>query len=219
MLGHELAHGANADASRSFVIATAIQSLVVWYQLLRPAQIYRRRTRGLEAIAEVIANVAMLALAQIVRGVATLLVHLLWHNKQRAEYLADALGAQVSGTPAMLSQLDKVHLGGIYGLVARRYALGDGKSAFFDLLRAEVGQVPERERERIRRIERLHGSRLDTTHPPTPLRIDMLRAHPVPAPRVVLTAEDNARIDGELATLYARVQQGIADAQAARLYR
>ena len=215
---HELAHGANGDASRSFFVATAIRSLVVWYRLLRPAQLYRRRYRGLEAIAEVIANVAMLGLAQIVRGLASALVHLLWRNKQRAEYLADALGAQVSGTAAMLSQLDKLHLSGIYGLVVRRYALGGGNSAFFDMLQAEVAQVPERERERIRQVARLHGSRLDATHPPTPLRIDMLREHLVTTPLVVLSAEDNARIDAELAGLRARTQHEIADAQSARLY-
>ncbi len=42
-------------------------------------------------------------------------------------------------------------------------------------------------------------SRLDTTHPPTVFRIDLLKARPIREPKVVLGESENAAINKELA--------------------
>jgi len=91
-------------------------------------------------------------------AVAYMLSHLLWRDMQRAEYLADYLAANVSGTDAMLSLLNKLHFEKAMELAAHRARLDRGKSLIGEL-RREIANMPERELERIRRVEKLSLSR------------------------------------------------------------
>lgn len=147
-----------------------------------------------------------------------MLSHLLWHDSQRAEYLADHLAAQVGGTAAALATLDKLHYSGMFTQAVRTVSLGKHSCAMFDELERLVAEMPRRELERIRRVERLETSRLDATHPPTARRIDFLRARPVPAPKVVLTRHDLEAIDRELAPYKAAIQDRLLDLHRRSLY-
>jgi hypothetical protein len=60
--------------------------------------------------------------------------------------------------------------------------------------------VPDRERERRRRVARREDARLGETHPPSGKRIELLERRPRVAPAVVLDATRSTAIDLELAT-------------------
>ena len=210
VLGHELAHGVNGDPTRGFVVGTAINSLAGWYRMLHPGRIGG-------GIIEMFSQVIMLGLARVVLSVAVALIYLLSHTKQRAEYLADALGARAGGTAAALRLLEKLHLDHTFIQARRRVALTGGAD-FFAELRHEAATVPARELARIRRVQLLEGSRLDHTHPPTAYRIAVLEAHPVGAPAVTVSPEEHAALERELATVYPRIHARLVDQQISSLY-
>jgi heat shock protein HtpX len=208
LIGHELAHGVNGDTSRGFFVGSAVHSLVTWSDILRPYAIWDSRL-GWRSLPTVPINLILLGISQLARLSAYGLMHLLWRNKQRAEYLADYLAASAGGTPAALSLLDKLHLGLSCQMAMQRVALGNPRADMFGTLREHVHTIPERERERLRRVQLLEDSRLDTTHPPTPYRIQLLQAHPVAGAQVGLSAEQNAAIDAELAGIQDTIQKKI----------
>ncbi len=228
LLGHELAHGVNGDPVRGLFIGSAINTLDRLYRLLRPTQIVNRQTRavrrasagwGIAAISAMLSNVLMLALTHLLRLVIRGVLLLVWHTSQRAEYLADALGAQVGGTEANLGLLTKLHMDETVDLVTHRVALIGAKADLMATLRGQVAAMPAREVERIRRVERMDGSHLDTHHPPTGYRVDLLQAQPVTQPRYMLAEVDALALDRELATVQARVQADLIDQHNSRLYR
>ena len=68
-------------------------------------------------------RLAKMGLAFIPYVIASALVHLIWQDCQRAEYLADYLGAKVSGTQASISMLKKMPLGSVFIVTLQRLAL------------------------------------------------------------------------------------------------
>lgn len=218
LIAHELAHAVNNDATRGFIIGSAGATLARWYYLLIPDRFSRlnRRRYGLGGM---LSNGIMIGLAQVVRLAASAISHLLWRDSQRAEYLADHLAAEVAGTAAAVSMLDKLHMAALFQDSLRRVTLQrDGANLFADL-RQRVSTLPEREMERMRRIARLEGTRLDSTHPPTGYRISLLEARPVALPRMALSAIDWRAIHDELALAEPAMQQRLMDAYRASLYR
>jgi heat shock protein HtpX len=217
LLAHELAHGVNGDPARGFLVGSAINSLARWHFLLQPDRGVMVGS-GTVAAASAIANVISLLLSQIPRFGAYILSHLLWRDSQRAEYLADRLAMEVSGSAAALSTLDKLHLAPQYAHAVRTVAMSRQPLDLFEELHKLVGEMPERERERIRRVERLEGSRLDSTHPPTAFRIDLLQSYPVAAPRVVLGRAESQAMDKELGRLHKAVQTAMVNRYQNSLY-
>jgi heat shock protein HtpX len=138
---------------------------------------------------------------------------MLWSDTQRAEYLADALGARAAGTVATVSALDKLYLMDTVRAAIHRVAVSDDsdKMDLFAEFRRYTSRVPEREWERLRRTEALANSRLDSTHPPTAYRLELLRAHPVSEPAVVLQAADSQEIDREFGQVSWGVQKTILE--------
>jgi hypothetical protein len=129
-------------------------------------------------------------------------------DKQRAEYLADALSARVAGSAAAASLQEKLLLEPIIrNLVQRaaREARRDGPGHLFADMRRVVLEAPARELERRRRVALLEHARLDATHPPTAKRIHVLEARaPLPGD-VILGSETSAAIDRELEPLHAEL--------------
>ena len=203
LLSHELAHGVNGDPSRGFFIGTAMYTLNQWYQVL---YVLSRNQVGISFFMWII-NLISLLLEGIVWVLGYLLLFLLWQDRQRAEYLADYLAATVSGTEAQLTLLDKLHLkDALKKSLIKAYLNREGDN-FFAEFRQRVDKVPTREFERIRRVEKLANSRLDTTHPPTGQRIDFLKAHYISEAKVQITTEELAQLDEELQPLYEGFQK------------
>lgn len=217
LLAHELGHCVNGDLGSHFFVGTAINSLARWYRTLHPGRIWQGG-RGRYSFLAVPGNLALLGLAQIAKLGMYVLIHLLWRDMQRAEYMADQLAAQTGGTEAALALLEKLHLSDSVELTTRRMMLNGKEDNLFGVLRHRIETVPEHEKERIRRVERLAASRLDATHPPTVYRVDFLKAHPVTRAKVMLTAEECLQINKELKGQERRVYSAMLDKHLARLY-
>ncbi|MFC4812752.1 hypothetical protein [Paenibacillus sp. GCM10023250] len=125
-------------------------------------------------------------------------IHLYYYESQRAEYLADALSAEMSGTEAMMRLNDKLYGEVTFRMALQRHVLSGQQGSFFDAHNAIAQAMPERERERIHRAELLEGSRLDYTHPPGAYRMQFLRRHYQPSAQIGITDERSDRIEAEL---------------------
>jgi hypothetical protein len=137
---------------------------------------------------------------------------------QRAEYLADAQAARAAGTAAVIALHERFLLESQFELTVQQAAQADDAAAVFARLHEALEAVPERERERRRRVARLEHARLDATHPPTALRIELLEGRPAAEPVVTLNTAWSARIDTELAPLERDLARELLDAHRSALY-
>lgn len=68
-----------------------------------------------------------------------------------------------------------------------------------EAVRRAVADIPAREIDRRIRTTRIRETRTDASHPPTYLRVKLIRARPTTSAKVVLGLSDSATIDRELA--------------------
>src|SRR5262249_46197728 len=117
ILAHEVAHGVNRDATRSFLVGSALSALDEWIGLLRgqhdhPTEWAEGGTIfAILAISQILAGYLFWVLSIPFAAVQTLLAQLLWLNKQQAEYFADYLAAKAAGTGAAVSALQRTECG------------------------------------------------------------------------------------------------------------
>lgn len=175
LIGHELGHGINGDSTRSFFVGTAIDTLIEWHYFVKPDYILERNGSLIDLMM-VPVNLLLLGISKVILGVLLVLTHLLWRNKQRAEYLADDLAAQVSGLQAKLSLLEKLHMHHIFVFAMQRLLTGGAKGNPADEIRTQFQQIPASEIERVQRMEQMTDVRLDATHPPTSHRLRYLKS-------------------------------------------
>lgn len=204
VLGHEIAHGVNGDSTRSTIVGSAVNTLDTWVQLLRADQ-------------DAFARIGTWLLSIPVSALQVALAHLLWRDSQKAEFLADYLGATISGTPAAMNVLVKLSLTEHFHdfLTRHIYSTSQAGQDLFQQFRKRIIDLPEREMERMRRAASLEGARLDSTHPPTAQRIAFLLAHKISEPRVVADQAIMASIDQELQLLEERLGGRLIDRYAA----
>jgi Zn-dependent protease with chaperone function len=210
VLGHEFAHYANGDTRRGLVVGTALSTLGTWFYVLRPGS-----PRGRSMI-QTFANWLITVPWLVVVGLLALLDRLTLRASQRAEYRADALAARVGSGAAAVAAFDRLLLLDSVSQELRRQAIlartrnrgSDPKAVQAGLwarLAAHARDVTEHEHERLRRVSALRGHSTDSTHPPTHLRCALLAGARDEPAAVVLTAEDAAAIDAELAVVGQRV--------------
>ena len=196
-LAHELAHDVNGDSTRGLIIGSAIQTLVEWHDLVMPESL-DSGDRGLYGLFAIPVNVVLVGVALLLRLVVMGFVLLLCRDGQRAEYLADSLGARTAGTEPMASALTTLGLGDNF---ASRLGGAVLDRRFLDTWQVAVRELSDRERERIRRVSELEASMLTASHPPTAARLRVIRGRPFEAGSVVLGPEESAAIDRELRAL------------------
>lgn len=207
LVGHELAHRANHDPARSTIVGNGLLALDRWNYLLTPP---RHATEG---IGELAVHGVMFVVAKLTRGLRVMLANLLFIERQRAEYLADHLGAKVAGSAACVSLLHKLGLGDNLQAVAERvYYSGDteGRSVIA-AFRSFAHTVPAREMERIRLADGKENARIDASHPPTVMRIRFIAGRNLAVPSVVLDDVQSAATDAELRPLSERLSMKIMD--------
>jgi heat shock protein HtpX len=208
LLGHELGHGRNGDVSRGLVVGTAIDALYEIVMLGEP-DVFTYVAPGTRHKASQ-ASLRLLLLP--VRLLLYLQVQLLLRDRQRAEYLADHLGAVAGGTAGGLGLQEMLLIDSVLDDEVRRaVTTGLGAGGVITSWRETLLRVPERERERRRRVARLETARLAATHPPTALRIRVLESRQAQEPRVVLDAERSAAIDAELAVFHREIEERMLD--------
>lgn len=216
LLGHEFAHGVNGDARHGVVVGTSLASLARLYELLYPDPMQRARMRArrgggtTEQAGELVQALLRGVIASLFK--AEQLISL--RASQRAEYLADAIGARIASPASMAGALDVIMTGhATYEFVIEQRAKrqwhpgrrnADGPELWHEL-RSAFEDLPENERERRRRVNKYALLQVTETHPPTHLRISVLRGLPPGGASVSLTAAQEEKIRGELAADYTRI--------------
>ena len=226
LIAHEFAHARNGDSSRGLFVGSAIRGLARWYHLLAPHHMGGPFDVGwglgdLRA-AEYITNAILWVLSRPPLLLFYVEVTLLLQDSRRAEYLADAIAASTAGSDAVVAIHEKLLLESSFEQVVRQYAHPSTRAEageVFDSIRSQLAAVPERERERRRRVAMLAVSSLGATHPPTGHRIRVLEERPIHAAKVVLTNAESEEIDRELGRLRRPLGRRLIENQRARLYR
>jgi Zn-dependent protease with chaperone function len=216
MLAHEVGHDRNGDATRGLFVGSAVDGLDQLSDVLRRPRGHVA-LEGLDAI-EWLTGALTWLLTRPVDGVLWLEARLLLRDMQRAEYLADAAAARVAGTAAAIALHERLLLRSTFQGAIQQAALADDVRGALDRVRAALRSVPERERERRRRVARLEQTRLEDTHPPTGLRIALLEERAALPPAVTLDAWTSARIDAELAPLGPAAGRALVDRYRASLH-
>ena len=218
LVAHELAHGRNGDSTRGLFVGSSIRGLAELYDVLAPPEMSAAAWREVDTFDRVV-SIFLWIVSRPVLGVLFLQVWLATRDAQRAEYMADALAADVAGTPGAVSLQEKVLLASTFLHVVQRAAHEKDLDAdIFDRLAQAVRTVPAREVERRRHVARLEGVRLTDHHPPTGHRIHVLERRPGRAPRVTLDPATSATIDREVEGRRQTLQHKLLDDYRDSLY-
>ncbi|MCX5195121.1 M48 family metallopeptidase [Streptomyces sp. NBC_00249] len=176
LLGHELGHFSHGDVRRAWITAWALNALSVWHYTLAPTPAVKLLDRFV--------NAATFLPRWGVYGLILLLDRLTLRASLRAEYLADASAARAGSTQGAVGLMDRLLVTESVDAELRRQAVAarmrggrDGREArlaaeegLWERLAERIGDFPEREFERLRRVSALRGHCVDSTHPPTHLR-------------------------------------------------
>ena len=161
--------------------------------------------------AEELAALTMSGLSAVAYGCFRLLLHYARQASPRAEYLADEEAGRIGSPQAAVSCLDKLCLAGpfLFGLTL---AAKRGEPDIWQSLLITSKAFAPREHERLRRIGRRSRQRTNDTHPPTALRIDVLRRLPESVPRVVPSSGQVEAIGREIQGVQGRLAALVAAA-------
>jgi Zn-dependent protease with chaperone function len=222
VLAHEVGHEVNGDPQRTGFIGSAISTVVAWHNLLVPGG--PRRRGGPMHVAEVIVDAVLGVVAGAIRWFLRGMTHLVWHESQRAEYLADDIAARIAGSEATASAFAKFSLAPTYREAVQAAALERSPAG----VPAAPGLFRDFRAQALARFAAGGGAsavrpsestfRLDATHPPTNFRIAFVLSRNHPG-TMTLTEEDSGKIDHELEPIEDRLQREIAEEYRASLYR
>lgn len=204
LLGHEVGHFVNRDLRRGLFLGSALTALARLHVLLLGA------AAEAEGPAAFVARSLLRFLSLFTAGPYFVLTLLTLRSSQRAEYLADDLGARLATSDVTQRGLLALLLGeGCHNALAS-VVKRNQTARMWELEREYVASVPATERERLFRRAEHRQLRIDETHPPTHLRWKLVAERPrhVSA-RVVLGAAESRAIDVELAPGYAEIAQQV----------
>ena len=203
ILAHEFGHIKNGDLTRSFYIGSALFTLQTWYELLEPVSLDERENMG---IAELPVYYLMVIIAQIPYLLFFLLVHLLYDDSQKGEYLADDRAAKTVGYQHLITAMGKFEYAETFYSKVRDVAITRIEMNVFNALEEQLLTMPLREKERLSRCAQLESSRLDATHPPTFYRVQMLEQVRSIPPSPPVNKEIIKKIPSELESQQKRIQ-------------
>ncbi|MER8184745.1 M48 family metallopeptidase [Kitasatospora sp. NPDC094015] len=219
LLGHEFGHDRNGDHRRGRWLRSAGQALAQWRAMTLPERTASDEAGGLFALAGMVKLLVLHVLHAVAGGLYEVLDVLTTRSGQGAEYRADALAVEAAGSEATRSVLEVLLLGATIESAVTRWRVQargtrrttDGPADGPDLwatLAERIAAVPPSERERrLRLSERTLGA-VDSTHPPTHLRIRMLTARPqITKALLVADPARHAEADAELAPHRARIAE------------
>ncbi|MCX7749915.1 MAG: M48 family metallopeptidase [Clostridia bacterium] len=178
LLAHEIAHNMNGDIKRGVIVGGALKLIENWIFIVAPAKI--RSVYVVDIYLEpvvILINCIRWLISRVILSFWYVLALLLWRNSQRAEYYADYLESRISGTDASVSLLQKIqYITTYYSVIERISSFAYSRELFSELEHA-LKALPEREKQRIERMNMKYESSVDATHPPTRLRIEFLKNH------------------------------------------
>lgn len=221
LLSHEMAHDVNHDLRRSVITYTALNSLTQWFRLFTPSthpvrrrrQVARSMSRS-NAMSQSISNLEMITpilfapIAAIVALAGNRLRRITERVGQHAEYRADDLAADLAGSESFKALLVKL----LVADACFRALQSASQQSVSDLWAAEVefvASIPASEIDRRRRVAGSRLQRVDVSHPPTELRIELIEASAQRLPRVPTLAQRFGVVDQELTAPAERIQLSI----------
>lgn len=149
-----------------------------------------------------------------------LLTYLDWKETQASQFCIDMRASEVSGTEPYINQQHKLHYEATFSYSLSHYAIHQKqmKTSFFDFYQSQLHTIPERELNRIRRVDRLDGSRLHAFCPPTVQRITLLEEGCFSYPKMTLSVDDNKQLLHELKQVEPRIEALMIKDYLASLY-
>ncbi|HZP49741.1 MAG TPA: M48 family metalloprotease [Actinocrinis sp.] len=215
LLGHEMGHQVNRDVTHGLWAMMARRSLVEWVKMFNPREsgferfTRRRRERSdfIQALASLLTPLFIFLVCGpiflVALGCYFWLTRLDLRCGQRAEHLADELGARLGSSAAATSLAERLALAESVDYFLRRLKSERFKEDPWPRLRDYIDSIPDHELRRRLLLDEQRGTRIDATHPANYLRRRLLAARPqLPAAVEVDDAEWTA-IDAELRQYYA----------------
>jgi heat shock protein HtpX len=193
MLGHELGHLAHGDLADSWWVWGAETSLLHWLDICSGPR------HVLYAKNSLVVKYALLPFQAAVEGYLWLIATLNGPASQRREYLADVDAANAAGTPGAVRMLEVLLTEPAVSTAMTRAAVSRDRPDMWELVRGDVGEFTEADYRRRRSTPDGERNRIDSSHPATVLRLQLLEALPPASPRVVLDTGRSHAIDAELA--------------------
>jgi len=215
ILGHEFGHGVNGDARNGLIVGTSLSTLERLQDLLRPGP----RDYRMNYVVHVLLRLVQATLSGVL-GLLLVLQSLLWlRDNQRAEYYADDLAGRLASPAEVAAAFDLlITAHDTYQFVVERLTFAAQTTDFWAEWRKALAALPESERERRRRVAARRELRVDSSHPPTHLRIAVMRSRPAAEPALLLRPDEEARIRAELDADYTRIARRLRDAATTRMY-
>jgi Zn-dependent protease with chaperone function len=213
ILGHELGHFVNGDARRGPLTSLAFTTFARLAHLTVPA---RARFQGgspsaaLAGLLYPVFYVIFVCLNVVIAWINVGITCIGLRSTQRAEYYADAVGARLAGTTAMVETLDSLV---VADSIARMVQRAARRSADPDRWLAAANETRDELRPRLPRLRQLsirESASLFASHPPNGMRARMLESRPYEVGSLVLSSATAARIDNEIAGAYVEVSRMFA---------
>ena len=198
---HEIAHQVNNDPARGRLVSMALYTLEQWDLLLSPSR-YLDFEDDI-AVGETLSEMMLVVPRFGVELIWVAMERLGFVEQQRAEYLADACAAGVSGVKPAIGLLEKLSLNTMLDKeMAGLHPSGmqSGSEVMMQLARV-ISHASEEERDRVLEEMRQEESAVDSTHPPTAFRIAFLSLLGVGTATVTPDQVDFDGIEAEIAPL------------------
>jgi heat shock protein HtpX len=206
LIGHELGHFVNGDVRRGPLTHTARTTLG------RVAALFAPPEHGYRGIIDAVSRSIGGFLSRTALLLQTLLLWTSLRDSQRAEYLADELGARAGGTAAAIRLADHLLLVTPIDTVIRREARSGNGMPAWRVAAATARTNLAADVPVLRRLSRYTEASLFASHPPTGRRAEMLERRPAYPPAMTLDEATSARIDEELRPFTDRVRRVLAEA-------
>lgn len=221
LLGHELGHHVNRDVTHGIWATTARRSLGEWVKLFNPQETRRerfaRRRLGRSGAIQSLASLLMPLALVVAFGPAFLLAlgcylaltRLDLRCGQRAEHLADELGARLGSSAAAISLTERLAVNESVAFFLRRLKSARSTQDPWPALRSYIESIPDHEKRRRVLLDERRGTRIDSTHPANYLRRRLLAARPQLPGAIEVDDAEWAAIDQELKKYYAAVARNV----------
>ncbi|WP_420594233.1 hypothetical protein [Deinococcus sp.] len=187
---------------RGWLVGTALNVLAHTINVLTPDRWMEVSAEGIEVFANFLSRLAAL----LPMGLYALILNLVGAQQQVAEFRADLLAAQVAGSAATLSALDRLHLGDMLGSALHQQWHRPESAHAFLALRQMWDALPPERWAQAREERAAQGARLGDSHPPTADRLRVVGAWPREA-QVTLTDEISGRLDAEFEPFVRSLEQ------------
>ncbi|HLY33013.1 MAG TPA: M48 family metalloprotease [Jatrophihabitantaceae bacterium] len=214
LLGHELGHLINADPGMSLLTQPALTTFGRLARIFHPHGMIRAGAYRTGADTSPLARAAAYLIFAPLSWAAARMHVRLWkfamRDHQRAELYADAVSVRVGGTAGAVEVMTCVLLAESVNSAMHRASRVDGSPAH---LRQAARTALAIDRALVLRREQ-HSLRIESsflsTHPPTGLRLRVLRAWPEQRSSVAVAAAEFDAADAELSAEYRHLVRVIA---------